>query len=167
MGGYPTGPATCAPPECEPRVTSLADPGPVAVFVFWGFVVGYLASYFLVKFLFAHRNYVPSARLELTTPSHGPSVPTAKSDPQVTCEVTAALVCADMPAAAQAVALCSLEPFTTVFVSAEVQAASAKIGAHQDTRMAVNLEGRYLLVTGYKNSLPGLVSHVSLRAPRL
>ena len=66
MGAYPTGPEECAPPECEPRVTSLGDPGPIAVFVFWGIVVAYLALYFCVKLIRSRRHYVPSTKLELT-----------------------------------------------------------------------------------------------------
>lgn len=66
MGGYPTGPEECAPPECEPRITSLGDPGPIAVFVFWGLVVAYLSLYFLVKFFRTRRHYVSPTRLDLT-----------------------------------------------------------------------------------------------------
>ena len=65
MGGYPTGPEECAPPECEPRITSLGDPGPIAVFVFWGVVLAYLTLYFLVKVLRIRSHYIPPTRLEL------------------------------------------------------------------------------------------------------
>ena len=65
MGGYPTGPEECAPPECEPRVTSLGDPGPIAVFVFWGVVLAYLTLYFLVKVIRTRSHYIPPTRLEL------------------------------------------------------------------------------------------------------
>lgn len=63
--GYPTGPEECAPPECEPRITSLGDPGPIAVFVFWGVVLTYLTLYFLVKIVWTQSHHVPPARLEL------------------------------------------------------------------------------------------------------
>lgn len=63
--GYPTGPEECAPPECEPRITSLGDPGLIAVFVFWGVVLTYLTLYFLVKFVRTQSHDVPPARLEL------------------------------------------------------------------------------------------------------
>ena len=65
MGGYPTGPEECAPPECEPRITSLRDPGPIAVFAFWGVVLAYLTLYFLVKLLRIRKRYIPPTRLEL------------------------------------------------------------------------------------------------------
>lgn len=63
--GYPTGPEECAPPECEPRITSLGDPGPIAVFVFWGVVLTYLTLYFLVKIVWTQSHDIPPARLEL------------------------------------------------------------------------------------------------------
>ena len=62
---YPTGPEECAPPECEPRVTSLRDPGPIAVFAFWGVVAVYLILYFLLKLVQTHLRQVQSTRLNL------------------------------------------------------------------------------------------------------
>lgn len=66
MGGYPTGPEECAPPECEPRITSLRDAAPIAVFAFWGVVVAYLTLYFLAKLLRSQRRHIPPTRLELS-----------------------------------------------------------------------------------------------------
>lgn len=62
---YPTGPEECAPPECEPRVTSLRDPGPIAVFAFWGAVALYLILYFLLKLVRTRMHHVQSTRLDL------------------------------------------------------------------------------------------------------
>lgn len=83
MGGYPTGPEECAPPECEPRVTSLGDPGPIAVFVFWGVVAAYLTLYFLLKFLHTRRRYIPPTRLELAANRPSKSEQDTKSRQQV------------------------------------------------------------------------------------
>lgn len=63
---YPTGPEECAPPECEPRVTSLREPGPIAVFAFWGVVAVYLILYFLLKLVKTRMHHVQSTRLDLT-----------------------------------------------------------------------------------------------------
>ena len=85
MGGYPNGPEECAPPECEPRVTSLRDPGPIAVFVFWGVVGAYLVLYFLIKLLRTRRQYTPSTRLELVVPNSNESTQKAKHNKKVSC----------------------------------------------------------------------------------
>lgn len=85
MGGYPTGPEECAPPECEPRVTSLRDPGPIAVFVFWGVVVVYVVLYFLVKLFRTNRQHTPSTRLELVVRNSNQSTPKAKHNKEVSC----------------------------------------------------------------------------------
>jgi len=85
MGGYPNGPEECAPPECEPRVTSLRDPGPIAVFVFWGVVGAYVVLYFLTKLLRTRRQHAPSTRLELVAPNSNESAPQAKHNKKVSC----------------------------------------------------------------------------------
>lgn len=85
MGGYPNGPEECAPPECEPRVTSLRDPGPIAVFVFWGVVGAYVVLYFLIKLLRTRRQHAPSTRLELVAPNSNESAPKAKHNKKVSC----------------------------------------------------------------------------------
>ncbi len=110
MGGYPTGPEECAPPECEPRVTSLRDPGPIAVFVFWGVVVAYLALYFLVKLVRARRYHVPSTRLDLVAPSSSGSIQTDKARQSVSCRTKDRLwtyVCNALAAVAHSNLLCS------------------------------------------------------------
>lgn len=83
MGGYPTGPEECAPPECEPRITSLGDPGPIAVFVFWGLVLAYLTLYLLVKVLRSRSHYIPPTRLELATDRPSKSEQDTNSTEQV------------------------------------------------------------------------------------
>ena len=85
MGGYPTGPEECAPPECEPRVTSLRDPGPIAVFVFWAAMVAYVAMYFLFKLWRTRRHHMPSTRFELVVHNSNESPPTAKHKKEVSC----------------------------------------------------------------------------------
>ncbi|DBA79897.1 hypothetical protein WJX77_006514 [Trebouxia sp. C0004] len=119
MGGYPNGPEECTPPECEPRVTSLRDPGPIAVCVFWDIAVASVVLYFLIKLLRTRRPHEPSTRLELVVHNSNDSTPKAKHN---------------------------------------------KEGLHkknnfQDTRMAVDLEGRFLHVTGYKDSIAGLIGY--------
>lgn len=84
MGGYPTGPEECAPPECEPRITSLSDPAPIAVFAFWGLVVAYLTLYFLVKCLRTRRRDIPPTRLELSLNRPRKSLQDTKVKEQVT-----------------------------------------------------------------------------------
>lgn len=58
MASYPTGPDPCVPPACIPRVQTMGDPGPIAVFCFWAFVVIALTSYQLVKYLRLRRSPV-------------------------------------------------------------------------------------------------------------
>lgn len=83
MGGYPTGPEECAPPECEPRITSLGDSGPIAVFVFWGVILVYLTLYFLVKFIRTRSRYILPTRLELSLDRPSKSEQDKKSREQV------------------------------------------------------------------------------------
>ena len=83
MGGYPTGPEECAPPECEPRITSLGDPGPIAVFVFWGVVLVYLTLYLLVKYIRTRSHYICPTRLELALDRPRKSEQDTKSREQV------------------------------------------------------------------------------------
>ena len=45
MGQYPTGPALTD----SPRVTSMADPGPLAIFCFWGIVLMVCTSFLIYK----------------------------------------------------------------------------------------------------------------------
>lgn len=84
MGGYPTGPEECAPPECEPRITSLRDAGPIAVFAFWGLVVAYSTLYFLAKFLRSQRRHIPPIRLKLSLNRPSKSLQDDKLREQVT-----------------------------------------------------------------------------------
>ncbi|KAL3158258.1 hypothetical protein ABBQ38_010509 [Trebouxia sp. C0009 RCD-2024] len=120
MGGYPTGPEECAPPECEPRITSLRDAAPIAVFAFWGVVVAYLTLYFLAKLLRSQRRHIPPTRLELSL--YRPSKSQQDDKPRE-------------------------------------QVIPAVNSLKQDTRVAVNLNGRYLLVTGYRRSIFGLIGY--------
>ena len=81
MASYPTGPDPCVPPACIPRVQTMGDPGPIAVFCFWGFVVIALTSYQLVKYLRLRRSPVHGMTLaqnELVSHSKDPHAEPSK-----------------------------------------------------------------------------------------